>query len=118
MPSINHVRHQRRRGLERVSRLTGWLAGAALVASAAFAALLARPQSSTARPASTPAPTPTAPTASAPTPTDPGLSDPSAPATSTPTYSPPTLTPTPRLRPSHRAPQSSSSQGVVSSGAS
>ena len=45
------ARRQRSRGLDQINRLTGWLAGGALVASAAFVALLARPSTS---PASTP----------------------------------------------------------------
>jgi len=39
----------RDRGLRRVSRLTGWLAAAGLVAVGAFAGLLARPQPSSAK---------------------------------------------------------------------
>jgi hypothetical protein len=44
------ARHRRTQGLARVNRLTGWLAGGALVVTGGFAALLAQPRSHTAAP--------------------------------------------------------------------
>jgi hypothetical protein len=41
-------RHARSRGLQRVNRLTGWLAAGALAVSGAFVALLARPHTTAA----------------------------------------------------------------------
>ena len=41
-------RHARSRGLQRVNRLTGWLAAGALAVSGAFVALLARPHATSA----------------------------------------------------------------------
>ncbi len=41
-------RRARTHGLQRVNRLTGWLAGGAMVASGAFVALLARPHATSA----------------------------------------------------------------------
>jgi hypothetical protein len=128
MPPLGHSRHRRRRGLERLSRLTGWLTGAALVGCGAFAALLARPATSTATPPSTPVSPATVPGTSlddpATTPTtslDPAATPATTPATSpNNSYAAPSVSPAPqpRLRPSHHSPQSSSGQGVVSSGAS
>jgi len=50
------ARRHRSKGLARVNRLTGWLAGGALVASGAFMALLAHPHASagSAKPATGP----------------------------------------------------------------
>jgi hypothetical protein len=44
----------RRAGLQRVTRVTGWLAAGALVASGAFVALLARPTATSAARTTTP----------------------------------------------------------------
>jgi hypothetical protein len=103
------ARRHRSRGLARVNRLTGWLAGGALVASGAFVALLAHPHasSSASQPSgSAGATSPVAPTTSV----DPyagGYSDGSGGA----------VTPAP-LNPPVQIPQQSSQQAQVSTGAS
>ena len=66
----------RSRGLTRVNRLTGWLAGGAVVASGAFVALLAHPHASSGA-AGTRPPRPFRPTpgVTAPADTAPGATD-------------------------------------------
>jgi len=105
------ARGHRSRGLARVNRLTGWLAGGALVASGAFVAMLAHPHASSSasqRSGSAGA-------------TSPGATAPVGPTTSLDPYGDgsggASVAPAP-LNPPVQIPQQSYSQSQVSSGAS